>query len=58
VGGQVFRSEVSLDLDQPARHLRAPDLAHKHLAQQVARARHGIAIEEVLAEDGAIANGV
>src|SRR5712691_13526135 len=53
MGGEVVRPEVSLDLDQPAPQAGAVDLAYKHLAQQLARDRDRVAIEELRAEDGA-----
>src|SRR5260370_35351040 len=51
--GEVVRPKVSLDLDQPAPQTGAVDLADKHLAQQLARDRDRVAIEELQAEDGA-----
>jgi hypothetical protein len=51
MGGEVVRPEVSLDLDQPAQQAGAVDLAHKHLAEQLARDRDRVAIEELRAED-------
>src|SRR5260370_10209561 len=53
MGGEVVRPEVSLDLDQAAAQAGAVDLTHKHLAQQLARDRHRVAIEELRAEDRA-----
>src|SRR5216683_5904978 len=56
MGGEVVRPEVGLDLDQPAPQAGAIDLTHKHLAQQLARDRDRIAIEELRAEkrDGGV----
>ena len=51
--GQVVRSEVRLDFDEPSRQPHSVDLAHQDLAQQVAGDRDGVAVEELGAEQGA-----
>src|SRR5712692_3823369 len=56
MGGQVVRTEVSLDLDQSTPQLGAVDLAHEDLAQQVTLDGARVATEELRAEQFAAAS--
>jgi len=51
VGGQVFRTEVGLDFDEPAPQHAAVKLADEDLVEQVARDNARISIEERRVEE-------
>jgi hypothetical protein len=44
--GQVVRSQVRFDLDEPAPQRLAVDLPHQHLAEQLARDNDRVPLEE------------